>query len=231
MDHDETIMAKGYGAALALPIWCQVMGKASAQRYPAKEFQPPEPLKRVRVCAFSNELATDGCEAAGTAYTHRPARQPRARSWPARPTAAAVLTPGAGVPLAPGQTPPPEPQDQSQQQKEAFPKRFLRSFRRLFGGMRGGVEMRVAGWHAAFKPLPSVDCVPAPSAGMTGVFEFMAHPAVFCLANPFCFKKSDGGSRFPARRSEENVYRKADMRYFPVPCLPAHGAAALPPCR
>ena len=68
-DRPQTIMSKGYGAALALPVWCQVMNKAAAERYPAKDFKPPESLKRVRVCAFSNELATDGCEAAGTAYT------------------------------------------------------------------------------------------------------------------------------------------------------------------
>ena len=68
-DRPQTITAKGYGAALALPVWCQVMNKAAAERYPAKDFRPPEALKRVRVCAFSNELATDGCESAGTAYT------------------------------------------------------------------------------------------------------------------------------------------------------------------
>ena len=69
LDKPQTIMSKGYGAALALPIWCQVMGKAPPQRYPAGELQPPEPLRRTRLCAFSNQLATDGCEAAGTAYT------------------------------------------------------------------------------------------------------------------------------------------------------------------
>ncbi len=136
LDHDEPIMSRGYGAALALPIWCQVMNKVSAQRYPAKEFQPPEPLRRVRVCAFSNELATQGCEDEGTAYA---IDLPISRVPKLVCTAhgGAVLTPGAAQPLAPGQTPPPpDGQDQTdqQQQKEAFPKRFLRSFRKLFGG-------------------------------------------------------------------------------------------------
>ena len=133
LDHDEPIMAKGYGAALALPIWCQVMNKAAGQRYPAKEFQPPEPLRRVRVCAFSNELATQGCEDAGTAYN---IDLPISRVPPlvCAHHGGMALTPGTAQPLAPGQTPPPDGQDQPQQQKEAFPKRFLRSFRKLFGG-------------------------------------------------------------------------------------------------
>ena len=132
LDHDEPIMTKGYGAALALPIWCQVMSKAPAQRYPAKEFQPPEPLRHVRVCRFSNELATAGCQDAGTAYEmDLPiSRVPRLTCTA---HAGSALTPGQDLPLAPGQTPPPDQPDQSQP-KEAFPKRFLRSFRKLFGG-------------------------------------------------------------------------------------------------
>ena len=134
LDHDEPIMSKGYGAALALPIWVQVMNKAPAQRYPAKEFQPPEPLRHVRVCRFSNRLATVGCQDAGTAYDiDLPvSRVPR---LVCEAHGGNALTPGQDVPLAPGQTPPPDqPADPSQQQKEAFPKRFLRSFRKLFGG-------------------------------------------------------------------------------------------------
>ena len=131
LDHDETIMSKGYGAALALPAWCQVMAKANPQRYPAKDFQPPEPIKRVRVCSFSNELATDGCEAAGTSYTiDLPAsRVPQIVCTAHR---GEVLTP-SGQPVAPGQTPPDQDQPPPQNQ-DAFPKRFLRSFRKFFGG-------------------------------------------------------------------------------------------------
>jgi penicillin-binding protein 1A len=66
-DQPQTIVARGYGAALALPVWTQVMTKA-AQRYPAHALQPTMPLARVTVCAISNHLATTGCNAAGTAY-------------------------------------------------------------------------------------------------------------------------------------------------------------------
>ncbi len=69
LDKPETIIPRGYGAALALPIWADVMKAASLQRYPATEFQPPVALRRVTVCAVSNELATSGCDRAGTTYT------------------------------------------------------------------------------------------------------------------------------------------------------------------
>jgi penicillin-binding protein 1A len=66
-DQPQTIMAHGYGAALALPVWTQVMNKA-AQRYPARPLQSTMPMTRVTVCSISNHLATTGCNAAGTAY-------------------------------------------------------------------------------------------------------------------------------------------------------------------
>jgi membrane peptidoglycan carboxypeptidase len=36
-DHPQTIQARGYGAALALPIWVQAMNAAPPQRYPATD--------------------------------------------------------------------------------------------------------------------------------------------------------------------------------------------------
>src|SRR2546423_12405678 len=66
-DQPVTIIPHGYGAALALPVWVQVMNKA-AQRYPPQDLQPTMPLQHALVCSLSNHLATTGCEAAGTAY-------------------------------------------------------------------------------------------------------------------------------------------------------------------
>lgn len=66
-DQPVTIIPHGYGAALALPVWTQVMNKA-ATRYPPQDLQPTMPVQRVTVCSLSNHLATSGCEAAGTAY-------------------------------------------------------------------------------------------------------------------------------------------------------------------
>ena len=131
-DRPQTITSKGYGAALALPVWCQVMNKAAAERYPAKDFKPPEALKRVRVCAFSNELATDGCEAAGTAYTiDLPAS--RVPTLTCTEHSGSALTPD-GPTVAPGQPLPPPDQPEQNPQKDGFPKRFMRSFHKLFGG-------------------------------------------------------------------------------------------------
>lgn len=69
LDKPQTIVPRGYGAALALPIWADVMNAAPPQRYPAAAFRPPNELVRVSVCSISNELATGGCDRAGTAYT------------------------------------------------------------------------------------------------------------------------------------------------------------------
>src|SRR5213595_3997795 len=66
-DQPTTIIPRGYGAALALPVWVQVMNK-SAARYPAKVLEPTMPMARVTVCATSNALATTGCQMSGTAY-------------------------------------------------------------------------------------------------------------------------------------------------------------------
>src|SRR5213076_2360584 len=66
-DQPTTIIPHGYGAALALPVWTQVMNKA-AQHYPAETLQPKMAIQRATVCSISNQLATTGCQAAGTAY-------------------------------------------------------------------------------------------------------------------------------------------------------------------
>ena len=66
-DQPTTIVPHGYGAALALPVWVQVMNKA-AQQYPPQDLHPTMPLEHAMVCSLSNHLATTGCQAAGTAY-------------------------------------------------------------------------------------------------------------------------------------------------------------------
>jgi penicillin-binding protein 1A len=66
-DQPVTIIPHGYGAALALPVWVQVMNKA-AQRYPPAALEPTMPLQRATVCSLSNHLATNGCQDSGNAY-------------------------------------------------------------------------------------------------------------------------------------------------------------------
>src|SRR5881227_489236 len=59
-DQPITIIPHGYGAALALPVWVQVMNRA-AQHYPAEPLQPTMPLQHPTVCSVSSQLATTGC--------------------------------------------------------------------------------------------------------------------------------------------------------------------------
>src|SRR6266550_355537 len=118
-DQPVTIIPHGYGAALALPVWTQVMNKA-AEHYPPQELRPTMPIQRASVCSISNQLATTGCQAVGTPYDiYLPAAKV--------PTIACEVHGGQQVPVA--------QQLQGLPQKAAtFPNRFFRSFRRLFGG-------------------------------------------------------------------------------------------------
>ncbi len=68
LDKSETGITKGYGATLALPIWVDVMNAASAQRYPAAAFKPPEATERVSICSVSNQLATTACDHSDASY-------------------------------------------------------------------------------------------------------------------------------------------------------------------
>jgi penicillin-binding protein 1A len=118
LDKPETIIPHGYGAALALPIWADVMKSASPQRYPANEFRPSVPLRRVTVCSASGQLATSGCEHAGTAYTI---------DLPASRVPRDGCSIHRGSILAQG-----EANDDSQ--KRSLPQSIFRSFRKFFGG-------------------------------------------------------------------------------------------------
>jgi penicillin-binding protein 1A len=82
--------------------------------------QPTMPIQRATVCSISNQLATTGCQAAGTAYDiDLPADRV--------PTVACEVHGGQQMPFA--------QQLQGLPEKAAtFPGRFFRSFRRLFGG-------------------------------------------------------------------------------------------------
>jgi penicillin-binding protein 1A len=117
-DQPTTIVARGYGAALALPVWTQVMNKAS-RHYPAEPLQPKMPLQRATVCSISNQLATTGCTAAGSAYNI---------DLPVNniPTVACQVHGGSQWPFAQAPNGP--------QRAPNFPGRLFKSFRRLFGG-------------------------------------------------------------------------------------------------
>ena len=118
-DQPVTIIPHGYGAALALPIWVQVMNKA-AQNYPPSDLQPNIPMQHALVCSLSNHLATTGCEAAGTAYEiDLPADKV--------PTAACEVHGGDQMQFA--------QKFQDLGEKAAtFPNKVFQSFKKFFGG-------------------------------------------------------------------------------------------------
>ena len=117
-DQPQTIMSRGYGSALALPVWTGTMAKAS-QHYPARPFQPTMPLARATVCANSNQLATNECLAAGAGYEI---------TLPVDkvPTGACQIHGGYQTQLA-------QRVDEAVERAEALPNRIFQSFRKLFG--------------------------------------------------------------------------------------------------
>lgn len=119
-DQPVTIVSRGYGAALALPIWVQVMNK-TAQRYPPQPLEPTMPIQRAMVCSISNHLATTGCQAAGTAYEiDLPADK----------------IPSRACEIHGGEEMFARKFEDLGQKASRFPGRLFQSFRRLFGGGR-----------------------------------------------------------------------------------------------
>ena len=118
LDKPETIVNRGYGAALALPVWVDVMNAASSQRYPAKPLEPAERTRRVSVCSISNELATNGCERAGAAYSIE---------LPVSHMPRDLCSIHRGSALAGSER-------DSRSRDSSLPQSILRSFRKFFGG-------------------------------------------------------------------------------------------------
>jgi len=117
-DQPVTIIPHGYGAALALPVWVQVMNKA-AVRYPPEDLQTTIPMQHAIVCSLSNHLATTGCQSAGTAYE--------------------IDLPADKVPTAPceihgGDQMYAQRLDDLGRKAATFPNKLFQSFRKFFGG-------------------------------------------------------------------------------------------------
>jgi penicillin-binding protein 1A len=95
------------------------MNKA-AQHYPAEPLRPTMPIEHATVCSISNQLATTGCMAAGTAYD---IDLPIDRV----PASACQVHGGAQWPFA-------QQLRDAPQKAFSFPDRLFRSVRKLFGG-------------------------------------------------------------------------------------------------
>ncbi|MEY5011016.1 MAG: hypothetical protein RLZZ253_2155, partial [Verrucomicrobiota bacterium] len=71
LDRPQTIISKGYGATLALPIWVNILNAAPQKRYPTADFPAPGGEREVALCRHGGGRATEACEKAGTSYTAR----------------------------------------------------------------------------------------------------------------------------------------------------------------
>jgi penicillin-binding protein 1A len=67
MDRPQTLTNRGYGSALALPIWVDFMEEAAQFKYEARPFLRAE-LAPVVLCRTSGHLAIQGCVDAATSY-------------------------------------------------------------------------------------------------------------------------------------------------------------------
>ena len=118
-DQPATIISRGYGSALALPVWTQVMMKAS-DRYPAESLQPPVALQHATVCSISNAIATSGCVAAGTTYEI---------DLPVGRVPREICKVHGGSPTLVGRQ-----VEQIKQKVKDTPRGIIQSFKRFFGG-------------------------------------------------------------------------------------------------
>ncbi len=118
LDHPSTIIPRGYGSTLALPVWVSVMRAARSNRYPAEDFKPPIALRNAEVCAVSNQLATTGCQSAGTAYTI-------ALPVTAIPESICEVHGGRGIPRA--------SEVRRRDSGDSLPQRAFQSFKKFFG--------------------------------------------------------------------------------------------------
>ena len=118
-DQPATISSQGYGSALALPIWTQVMSKAS-DRYPAQPFRAPVVTQQATVCSISNAIANSGCVAAGAAYQ---------LDLPVDKIPRGVCKVHGGNPTLLGRR-----VEQIQEQVKEVPRSIIKSFKRFFGG-------------------------------------------------------------------------------------------------
>ena len=69
-DRQKTIIDKGYGATLALPIWIDIMKAVQREGYPCGSIRksPASSGKVIWMCRESGQIAHTGCQEAHTAY-------------------------------------------------------------------------------------------------------------------------------------------------------------------
>ena len=118
-DQPTTIIPHGYGSALALPVWTQVMNKAS-DRYPAEQFSRQSPRSK-RPFARSPMRSRPAVAWRPAPPTRSICRSTKSRAESARCTAAARLCSASGW-------------NKFQPKIKEVPRSIIQSFKRFFGG-------------------------------------------------------------------------------------------------
>lgn len=109
LDEPKTIIERGYGGTLALPIWTDIITASQSLGYPAAPFQTQLRRTQVELCNVTGLLAADHCRKHGNAYT--------------------TTIPFSMLPQNPCISHAPNPQlSQSQQPRPSLIKRFLNAF-------------------------------------------------------------------------------------------------------
>lgn len=113
-DQPKTIIDRGYGSVLALPVWTEVMKTADRLGYEADGLKSKLSFVECRLCRSSGKRATEGCEQAETAYTDSvppdlvPAADDFCPDHQGEPSLPGGKPPKA-TPIDPGQAPRAEP--------------------------------------------------------------------------------------------------------------------------
>ncbi|MEM7014039.1 MAG: penicillin-binding transpeptidase domain-containing protein, partial [Verrucomicrobiota bacterium] len=68
LDQPQTIMDRGYGSTLALPIWTEILKFAQENGYPSHAFLSQVEVVNVNLCRSSGQIATKACERQGHLY-------------------------------------------------------------------------------------------------------------------------------------------------------------------
>lgn len=68
LDNPKTIIQRGFGSVLSLPVWVEIMKTADRLGYKAGRLHSRDRRVAVNLCRLSGKRATAGCEAAGTAF-------------------------------------------------------------------------------------------------------------------------------------------------------------------
>jgi penicillin-binding protein 1A len=110
LDNPKTIIPRGFGSVLSLPIWVEIMKTADRLGYKAGKLHNRDRRVAMNLCRLSGKRATAGCEAADTAFVDEVQAETAPGETdlcPIHPARAAAVDPVLAGTSASTTTPPP----------------------------------------------------------------------------------------------------------------------------